>query len=258
MCSRSAPPGGRYSEPGSIGHPEEGVEALIVGYNGLDAPVDGVGELWLRTPTSMLGYYRDEAATEAALRPAGWIATGDLARRLPSGELAIVGRPKEMIIRFGFNVYPAEVEAALSSLTGIAASGVVGRRMPDCDEQVIGVPVVTWIPRLLIGHSSSLLRPTSGRSRLLRWNACRRGQRGKSGKQDFPRWQWTWLPGGCEAAQMPKHFLVVDNAAGGGVDARNDPLCRRLELFDVGASGRMRFELHAFTPRNDVKMHMWH
>jgi len=127
----------RYSEPGSIGRPEEGVEARIVGGDGSDAAPGEIGELWLRAPTGMLGYYRDPVSTAAAMRPGGWIATGDLARLLDNGELAIVGRQKEMIIRSGFNVYPAEVEAALNSLPEVAASGVVGRRLPDGDEQVI-------------------------------------------------------------------------------------------------------------------------
>jgi acyl-CoA synthetase (AMP-forming)/AMP-acid ligase II len=127
----------RFSEPGSIGHPEESVEVRIVAEDGSDVEGTGVGELWMRTPSAMLGYYRDPEATALTLRPGGWIATGDLGRRLPNGELAIVGRRKEMIIRSGFNFYPAEVEAALNSLPGVAASGVVGRRLQDGDEQVI-------------------------------------------------------------------------------------------------------------------------
>jgi acyl-CoA synthetase (AMP-forming)/AMP-acid ligase II len=129
--------GDRYSEPGSIGYPEEGVEARIVDPDGGDVAADEIGELWLRTPTAMLGYYRDPVATAAAVRLGGWIATGDLARRLDNGELAIVGRQKEMIIHSGFNVYPAEVEAALNSLPEVAVSGVVGLRQIDGDEQVV-------------------------------------------------------------------------------------------------------------------------
>lgn len=127
----------RCSEAGSIGFPEEGVEARIVGPDGDDAEAGAVGELWLRSPAAMLGYYRNPADTAAVMRPGGWIATGDLARRLDNGELAIVGRQKEMIIRSGFNVYPAEVEAALNSLPEIVASGVVGRRLINGDEEVV-------------------------------------------------------------------------------------------------------------------------
>ncbi|MNQ57795.1 Long-chain-fatty-acid--CoA ligase [compost metagenome] len=85
----------------------------------------------------MLGYYRNPADTAATVRPGGWIASGDLGRRLDDGALAVVGRQKEMIIRSGFNVYPAEVEAALNSLPEIAASGVVGRSRGDGDEEIV-------------------------------------------------------------------------------------------------------------------------
>ena len=80
----------------------------------------------MRAPATMLGYYRNPTETAATLRPGGWIATGDLGKRLPDGALAIAGRQKDMIIRSGFNVYPAEVEAALNSMPAIAASGVGG------------------------------------------------------------------------------------------------------------------------------------
>ncbi|HXA93471.1 MAG TPA: fatty acid--CoA ligase family protein [Steroidobacteraceae bacterium] len=85
----------------------------------------------------MLGYYRDPAATAAALRPGGWLATGDLARWRPDGSIALVGRCKEMIIRAGFNVYPAEVEAAINRQPGVLQSGVVGRKRADGDEEVV-------------------------------------------------------------------------------------------------------------------------
>lgn len=130
-------PADRFSEPGSIGHPEEGVEARIVDRDGVDVTDGTIGELWIRTPGAMLGYYRNPGETAATVRPGGWIATGDLARRLDNDELAIVGRRKEMIVRSGFNVYPAEVEAALNSLPEVAASGVVGRSLGNGDEEVV-------------------------------------------------------------------------------------------------------------------------
>lgn len=128
----------RYSaEPGCIGRPEPGVEACIVDAEGRAVTGDGVGELWLRSPSVMMGYYRNPEATAEALRPGGWLATGDLARWLADGEIAIVGRAKEMIIRSGFNVYPAEVEAALNSLPGVLQSGVVGRKAEEGNEEVV-------------------------------------------------------------------------------------------------------------------------
>lgn len=127
----------RTSEPGTVGFAEEGVELRFVDNHGLDVPEGGIGELWMRAPATMLGYYRNPAATAATLRPGGWVATGDLGRRLPDGAVAVVGRQKEMIIRSGFNVYPAEVEAALNSLPAIVASGVVGRALADGDEEIV-------------------------------------------------------------------------------------------------------------------------
>lgn len=130
-------PANRYSETGSVGFPEEDVEVRIVDPDGVDVADGAIGELWMRAPAAMLGYYRNPADTAATIRPGGWIASGDLGRRLDNGALAVVGRQKEMIIHSGFNVYPAEVEAALNSLPEIAASGVVGRPLGDGDEEIV-------------------------------------------------------------------------------------------------------------------------
>ena len=121
----------------SIGWPEEGVEARIVRADGTTCEPGEVGELWLRSSTRMMGYYRNPEETAAALRADGWLATGDLARWLAGGEIAIVGRKKEMIIRSGFNVYPAEVEAALNRLPSVMQCAVVGRNASDGNEEVI-------------------------------------------------------------------------------------------------------------------------
>ena len=83
----------------------------------------------------MLGYYRAPDLTAKAIDPDGWFLTGDLAR-LEGDALFIVGRSKEMIIRSGFNVYPAEVEAVLNSHEAIVQSAVVGRQV-DGNEEVV-------------------------------------------------------------------------------------------------------------------------
>lgn len=127
----------RTCEPGTVGFPEEGVEIRFVDANGHDVADGTIGELWMRAPAAMLGYYRNPAETATTVRPGGWIATGDLGKRLPDGAVAVVGRQKEMIIRSGFNVYPAEVEAALNSLPAVVASGVVGRALADGDEEIV-------------------------------------------------------------------------------------------------------------------------
>jgi len=121
----------------SIGWPEEGVETRIVTPDGTTCEPNDVGELWLRSSTQMMGYYRNPEETTAALRPGGWLATGDLAQLMSDGQIALVGRRKEMIIRSGFNVYPAEVEAALNRLPQVLQSAVVGRKTRDGNEEVI-------------------------------------------------------------------------------------------------------------------------
>ena len=96
-----------------------------------------VGEIWLKSPATMLGYFGDPQETAAVLRPGGWVATGDLGRELSTGEIEIVGRRKEMVIRSGFNVYPAEVEAAINAIPGVLQCAVVGRKRPGGDEELV-------------------------------------------------------------------------------------------------------------------------
>ena len=85
-----------------------------------------VGELWVRGPNVMKGYYRAPEETAAAINPDGWFNSRDLTR-MENGYLFIVGRTKEMIIRFGENVYPAEVEAVLNAHPAVVRSAVIGR-----------------------------------------------------------------------------------------------------------------------------------
>ncbi len=112
----------------SVGHPIPGVEVRIQ---------EATGELWVRGPNVMAGYYRDPVQTAGALRPGGWLATGDLAAQGADGALFIQGRMKELIIRSGFNVYPLEVETALNSHPKVAQSAVVGRSVAGGDEEVL-------------------------------------------------------------------------------------------------------------------------
>lgn len=110
----------------AAGYIVEGAEARIVTTDGRDAAQGDVGEIWLRGAGLMLGYFRDPEATAQVMRPGGWYASGDLGRLAPDGALSVVGRLKEMIIRSGFNVYPAEVEAVLNRFAGVHLSAVVG------------------------------------------------------------------------------------------------------------------------------------
>lgn len=111
------------------------MEIKLVGSNHQVVPEGEVGELWVRGPSVMKGYYRAPGQTAAAINAEGWFNTRDLAR-VEEGNLFIVGRTKDLIIRLGFNVYPAEVEAVLNGHPGVAKSAVIGR-VVEGDEEII-------------------------------------------------------------------------------------------------------------------------
>ncbi|WP_256961354.1 class I adenylate-forming enzyme family protein [Salinicola salarius] len=94
------------------------------------------GELWVRGPNVMRGYFRQMEATRACLDDNGWLNTGDIARIDESGELYIVGRSKELIIRSGFNIYPPDVEAVINEHPEVTLSAVVGRQITGNEEVV--------------------------------------------------------------------------------------------------------------------------
>lgn len=121
----------------SAGHCFDGARVRIVGKDGSDLPAGERGEIWIHGVGVMPGYFRDEAATRAVIKPGGWYATGDLGRLADDGALFVVGRSKEMIVRSGFNVYPAEVESVLNHFPAIHRSAVVGQIERDGNEAVI-------------------------------------------------------------------------------------------------------------------------
>ncbi|WP_417832220.1 class I adenylate-forming enzyme family protein [Terasakiella sp.] len=110
----------------SVGKPIPGQEIKLMKTPDEEVKDGETGELWVRGPNVMKGYFRKPEETAAVLTDQGWFNTQDLARQDEDGNLFIVGRTKEMIVRSGFNVYPAEVEATLNSHDGIIQSAVVG------------------------------------------------------------------------------------------------------------------------------------
>jgi long-chain acyl-CoA synthetase len=109
----------------------------------------------------MRGYYRDSERTAAVIDADGWSNTGDLAR-FDGHILYIVGRTKELIIRSGFNVYPAEVEAVLNEHPAVVQSAVIGRPVPGNEEVVAYVellPGSSATPANLMAHAARLLTP---------------------------------------------------------------------------------------------------
>jgi acyl-CoA synthetase (AMP-forming)/AMP-acid ligase II len=122
----------------SVGQVFPGVEVKLTGADGKPVDEKEVGELSVRGPNIMKGYYLAPEETAAAIDPEGWFNTRDLAR-LEDGNLFIVGRTKELIVRFGFNVYPAEVEAVLNAHPAVIRSAVIGQPVKGVqgDEEIV-------------------------------------------------------------------------------------------------------------------------
>ncbi len=135
----SLPEADAVRKAGSIGFPNFYVDIRIVGPDGADVTDGEVGELLLRGPAAMDGYWQNPAATAETIVD-GWLRTGDLVRRDAEGYVYVAGRTKEMFISGAENVYPAEVEAALAQHPAVAAVAVVG--VPDARWGEVGHAVV--------------------------------------------------------------------------------------------------------------------
>jgi long-chain acyl-CoA synthetase len=121
---------------GSIGYPPGGSSFRLVDSDGNDVQSGEVGEICIRGPHLMAGYWQDPEATSAAIRN-GWFHTGDLARSDDEGFYWFVGRKKEIIIRGGSNISPLEVEAVFYQHPAVSEIGVIGRSHPVWGEIVI-------------------------------------------------------------------------------------------------------------------------
>ncbi len=140
----------------TVGRPVAGVELAIVDDAGDPVPPGSVGRVLLRSAAAMRGYWgsgpgrgrsvaelMDATATAAVLAPDGWLTTGDFGRLTPEGNLQLSGRAHERYIRGGYNVYPAEVEEALSSHPAVDRVAVVG--VADDVLGEVGVAVVVAV-----------------------------------------------------------------------------------------------------------------
>ncbi len=107
----------------------------VVDEHGQDLPVGEVGEILVRGPNVMKGYWNHADATEEALRD-GWLHTGDMAKVDEDGYFFIVDRKKDMIIRGGYNVYPREVEEILYEHPAVREAAVVGVPHDELGEEV--------------------------------------------------------------------------------------------------------------------------
>lgn len=117
------PPLGR-KKPGSIGLPMYGVQVCLVDKDGQDVPVGDVGEICVKSPLGMEGYWNDTAQTKKVMRD-GWVLSGDLGRFDEDGYLWFMGRKKDVIVRDGANISPIEVEETLLAHPAISEACVV-------------------------------------------------------------------------------------------------------------------------------------
>jgi acyl-CoA synthetase (AMP-forming)/AMP-acid ligase II len=173
----------------SVGEPIPGVELRLLGPDRRPVPPGEVGEIHVRSPGLMQGYYRAPELTAAAVDAEGWFNTGDLAR-MQDGALWIVGRSKELIIRSGFNVYPPEVEAVLNAHPDVTLSAVVGRRVPGNEEVVAFVqlrPGAAVTPGDLAGFAAARLAPYKRPAEIRVLDALPTNPTGKILKQQLAR-----------------------------------------------------------------------
>jgi fatty-acyl-CoA synthase len=140
---------------GSVGVPAASIRVRLVDKSGRDVRIGEIGELWLSGPSITPGYWRDEPATRAAFSD-GWLRTGDAAIRDTDGFFTLVDRWKDMFISGGENVYPAEVEAALSEMAGVLEVAVVGIADPKWGEvgsaYLVLSPQAQFAPDLVLAH----------------------------------------------------------------------------------------------------------
>lgn len=118
--------------PECIGRAVPGVETKVVPEETAAAGEEGAGELWIRTPAALQGYWNDPSPVLTD----GWFRTGDLARISGAGYVEITGRLRERILRGGYSVFPQEVEAVLAVHPGVAEAAVVGVPHADLGEEV--------------------------------------------------------------------------------------------------------------------------
>jgi len=136
-------PGMYLKKAGSIGRRLMHLETRVVDEDMNDVGPDEIGELIMRGPNVMIGYWNRPEATEEAFR-GGWFHSGDLARREADGSLYIVDRSKDMYISGGENVYPAEVENAIYEIPEVGEAAVIG--VPDKKWGEVGKAIVVVKP----------------------------------------------------------------------------------------------------------------
>lgn len=140
-CGTGTLPTDPLDEGLGVGYPRAEVEVFIRDASGADVAAGEVGEVCLRTPTAMTGYYRNPDATAAAFWSDGAVRTGDLGYLDDTGRLFLAGRSKEMYVRGGYNVFPVEVEEVLLAHPDVASVAVVSKPDLVMGEKAVAVVV---------------------------------------------------------------------------------------------------------------------
>ncbi|HYP86411.1 malonyl-CoA synthase [Variovorax sp.] len=125
---------------GTVGFPLPGVSLRVRDDQGQDLPTGEIGNIQVRGPNVFAGYWRMPEKTKEEFTADAYFKTGDVGKVDSLGYVTIVGRSKDLIISGGYNVYPAEVEAFINELPGVAESALVGVPHPDFGE--VGVAIV--------------------------------------------------------------------------------------------------------------------
>lgn len=132
---------------GSIGLPVPSTEVMIAGDDGNPLPIGEVGEICIRGPQVMEGYWQRPAETAETMLPGGWLRTGDVGRMDADGYTFIEDRKKDMILVSGFNVYPNEIENVIVEMPGVLEAAAIG--LPDeRSGEIVKVFVVRKDPNL--------------------------------------------------------------------------------------------------------------
>jgi long-chain acyl-CoA synthetase len=125
---------------GSVGLPLPNTEIKIVDSSGMALPPEKIGELYVRGPQVMRGYWKNEEATKEIIDADGWLKTGDMARVDEQGYIYIVDRKKDMVLVSGFNVYPNEIEDVLNEHEKIVEAAAIG-----IDDKKSGEAVIAYV-----------------------------------------------------------------------------------------------------------------
>lgn len=136
---------------GSVGRPLSGVDIKITDDHGREIANGEPGELWVRGPNVMKGYFNRPDESAEVLTPDGWFRTGDIARRDADGFLFITGRKKELIIMGGEKIVPAQIEEVLRKFPGVMLAAVIGVKDPHRGEAPVAF--IQWSPD--IAHRAS-------------------------------------------------------------------------------------------------------